>query len=168
MTEESDEELDARRRELKDWLIPSAADWLRELRARAGLTQDDAAGLLEVDRKTIWSMESYRPQFPHGSTILKYLYLLGVPGKLPAAFPVAGRLARIEAAAVQTRTLVVEGFGLQELARTLEGQQSRLDAEEAALDAEQHRLEARRSVLEDEQSNIPEGRPPAALEDGHS
>ena len=68
---------------------PAFRQWLRELRERAGLTQDELANAVGTDRRNIrrWEVEGHDPA---GTVLLKILDAVGVQ-LLPAP---AGRLPR--------------------------------------------------------------------------
>jgi transcriptional regulator with XRE-family HTH domain len=69
---------------------PAFRSWLRELRERAGLTQDQLAAAIGTDRRNIrrWEVEGHDPA---GSVLLKILEAVGVelvpgpPDSLPRA-----------------------------------------------------------------------------------
>jgi transcriptional regulator with XRE-family HTH domain len=79
---------------------PAFREWLRELRERAGLTQDELALAVGTDRRNIrrWEVEGHDPS---GTMLLRVLSALGVelvPGAAGAApGAVNAELARLQA-----------------------------------------------------------------------
>lgn len=84
---------------------PAFRQWLRELRERAGLTQDELALAVGTDRRNIrrWEVEGHDPS---GTMLLSVLSALGVelvptaPGTAPGA--VNAELARLQALVYET------------------------------------------------------------------
>jgi transcriptional regulator with XRE-family HTH domain len=83
---------------------PAFRQWLRELRERAGLTQDELARAVGTDRRNIrrWEVEGHDPS---GTMLLAVLSALGVElvpateGSMPGA--VNAELARLQALAYE-------------------------------------------------------------------
>jgi transcriptional regulator with XRE-family HTH domain len=79
---------------------PAFRQWLRELRERAGLTQDELAAAVGTDRRNIrrWEVEGHDPS---GTMLLNVLSALGVelvPAPVPALpGAVNAELARLQA-----------------------------------------------------------------------
>lgn len=73
---------------------PAFRGWLRELRERAGLTQDELAAAVGTDRRNIrrWEVEGHDPA---GTVLLKILDAVGVQ-LVPAAPPSLPRALNAE------------------------------------------------------------------------
>jgi transcriptional regulator with XRE-family HTH domain len=83
---------------------PAFRNWLKELRERAGLTQDELAAAVGTDRRNIrrWEAEGHDPS---GTVLLRILEALGaeVVPKLPAELPRA-----VNAEVQELRTALAE------------------------------------------------------------